>query len=89
MTIVRHEKTERDYILLGTSYGMHRPKDQIHFKIFENLPYVPSEYYYVTVTDNKGNIKWLLSEDVRVISIDGVKIEDIKYWLYNENNTQN
>lgn len=77
MIIVRHDSTERDYILLGTSYGMHKAKPQFHLKMFEGLPFVPGEYFYITVTDKSGEIRWLRSEDVTVVSVDGIKIKDL------------
>lgn len=77
MVIVRCLKNNKKYIYLGAGYG--------HYKYLrEGVPggYIfPKEYEgrseYVVVSNEKGNLFWIPSVDIQVLSIDGKTPEEI------------
>lgn len=73
--IVEHMDTCNKYILLGTGYGVY--KDTRESFLGGNLfPHVDKgDIPVVAVSDGNGMIKWLSSDSVRVLEIDGIKIE--------------
>jgi hypothetical protein len=76
MIIVKHMDTNKRYILLGTGYGLAesaRPS-----MIFGD--FIPTEksscHQMLCVCDAMGAVAWLPSKDVKVVEVDGVKVEE-------------
>ena len=75
-TMVKHEKTGHKYILLGAGFGMYMSSKPHAF--FGDLVADKKEgqMALVTVCNHEGNIGWLPSEEVTVVSIDGKRLRD-------------
>lgn len=76
-TIVRIKEGNKKYVLLGTGFGAYKSTRPSFFG--GNL--FPSEEEgtigVVAVADEIGNILWVEADEIKVIEIDGVKIEDV------------
>ncbi|WP_026894132.1 hypothetical protein [Clostridiisalibacter paucivorans] len=74
-TLVTHIESQKNYILIGTGYGLYKSSRPGIF--FGNL--MPEEdegqIAVAAVSDKEGNILWFPTNELRVIEIDGQKIE--------------
>lgn len=70
-TVIQHLETRREYVLLGTGFGMF--KAQKPSFIFGNLlPDTDADSVEaVCVCDAKGEIQWFLAKEVQVVQVDG------------------
>ena len=68
--IVQHKQSQKNYIFLGTGFGIYKSSRP---GAFSNLLPIDEQEHFrlVAVTDNQGEIKWFYSEDLTVIEIDG------------------
>jgi hypothetical protein len=75
--IVKHKETNRIYALIGTGYGAFKAVSPSFFggDLFPRED--KGEIPVAAVTDGNGKIQWFFTDDLRVIEIDGVKIEDV------------
>ncbi len=75
--IVKHEEMGIEYLLVGTGYSFY--KDSIPSPLGGSFfPDVEEgETKMVAVCDAQGEISWLPSDAVKVISIDGVMVSQI------------
>jgi len=74
--VVREVRCNRLYILLGTGFGMFRSeRDEFRFLDGENVQ--EGERSLVCVTDRRGDILWFPSEEVKVVSVDGVMVRHL------------
>lgn len=72
-TIVRHKQNGKDYVLIGSGFGVDRDKRGI----FEGKPegHVELRYHDMLCCANQGGeIGWFKSCDLRVVSVDGILI---------------
>ncbi len=74
-TIVHHNPTGVQYILLGTGYGAY---ESVHPKFFGDLfPKTDlGTFSLVAVSDREGRIFWLHSAELTVVTIDGKRPSD-------------
>ncbi len=75
--LVQHRETNVQYILIGTGYSYF--KDSLPSPLggvfFPDV--TEGETHMVAVSDAHGIIKWLPSDEVRVIAVDGLSTSDI------------
>lgn len=64
---------EKEYILVGTGYGMYKAQGATGW--FQPL-HVEGESSLVALCNKDGKIKWIDSEQIRVISVDNIAISD-------------
>lgn len=76
--IVKHKETESKYIMIGTGYGVMKDDKAKYFG--HHLLHQDEEKLMkmAAVSDDQGNIYWYDTDELRVIEIDGEKLEDIK-----------
>jgi hypothetical protein len=75
--IVRHEESKQVYVLVGTSYSYYKDSRPSFFG-GDLFPHEEEGLFdQVAVADASGKIRWLPTGQVRVIEIDGKKVEDI------------
>lgn len=75
--IVKHLETQQFFALIGTGYGAYKATRPSLFG-GSLIPHEDEgEIPVAAVCDNKGQIQWLYTKDLKVIEIDGVKIEEI------------
>ncbi|MEM7478323.1 MAG: hypothetical protein AAF483_25350 [Planctomycetota bacterium] len=77
-TIVRDDLQLQEYVLLGVGYGMAESALQSH-GLLERPIRRESEAELVAVADRKGEIKWIPSIRLRVVSVDGKTCEELLY----------
>jgi len=76
--IVEHKETKNKFVLLGTGYGAYKATRPSFFG-GNLLPHEDEDTIQtVAVCDKEGTIHWLSDEEVRVIEIDGTRMNDIK-----------
>lgn len=82
--IVRHRKTNKKYILLGTGFGAFKAVRPSFFG--GNL--LPHEeegiIKMISVSDKNGNINWFYSDNLQVVEVDGIKVTEFEI-LYEKN----
>jgi hypothetical protein len=72
---VLNTKTNKEYFLLGTGYGMSQSA-RANLLGGDLFPNIEEDYAQkITVCDEFGRIIWFDSSDIRVISIDGEALE--------------
>ena len=71
-TIVWHRDREAKYVLLGAGFGAYKAMRGHAF--FQDMLPVTDEgtLTYALVCDNEGNVSWVDTMQIHVISIDGV-----------------
>jgi hypothetical protein len=77
VTIVKHIDTGKKYVFIGTGYGTYRYTRASIWggNISPNME--SGEKPVVAVADRKGTIKWIETECLQVLEIDGRKLKDI------------
>ncbi|MTI49863.1 hypothetical protein [Sporosalibacterium faouarense] len=87
--IVELRKTKKRFVLLGAGYGAYKATRPSFF----GGDLFPKEeegiVKAVAVSDSDGNIRWINSNKLKVIEIDGVKIEKMKNLLETDDKYQN
>ncbi len=75
--LIKHETSGVQYVLIGTGYSYYKDSlpGPIGGVLFPNVEEGESEL--VAVCDASGLIHWLPSEEVRVLSIDGVEVSEL------------
>ncbi len=76
-TIVRHTDTGKQYVLLGAGFGMFQSKKPNW--LFGDLvaDVEGDECALVCVCNSAGQIGWLDSKDVNVVSVDGKPVVEL------------
>lgn len=76
-TIVKCLKEGREYVLLGSGFGAYQSKKPNWF--FGDLlaDTTEGQYALVCVCDSDGQVGWLESANVRVVSVDGQRIDEL------------
>lgn len=75
--IVKHKETKVKYVMIGTGYGTMREDKKSFFG--DHLVQQDDERLsaMAAVCDYKGNIFWYDTDDLRIIEVDGEKVEDL------------
>lgn len=75
--VVEHRKTLKKFILLGVGYGTYKATRPsfIGGNLFPNEE--EGETRVVAVCDKNGNIIWFSPNKLRVVEIDGIKLEKL------------
>ena len=75
--MLRHETTGAEYVFIGTGYSFY--KDSIPSPIGGSFfPDVEEgEARMVAVCDKGGAISWLPSDEVKILSVDGVEVSEL------------
>ena len=77
MIIVEHKASKHHFILIGTGYG-HAQSCKPSFLFGALLPdHSEDTHLMVCVCDRKGRLGWCPSEDVRLISVDGIDVNNV------------
>ncbi len=76
-TIVRSKRNRKKYILLGAGFGAYESKKGNWLLGDLSADTNKGTIELLCVSDSKGNINWIYSSDLIVVSINGVKPEDI------------
>jgi hypothetical protein len=86
--IVRHKKTLKKFIFLGAGYGTYKATRPsfIGGNLFPDEE--EGETRIVAVCDKDGNIIWFSPDKLRVIEVDGVKLENLNH-LFDEEKEKN
>lgn len=75
--IVRHKDTKRVYVLIGTGYGAYKATRASllggNLFPFEEKGEIP----VAAVSNQRGDIEWFYTEDLKVIEVDGLQIEAV------------
>jgi len=90
-TIVKHNKTGKHYILLGTSYSFYKDS-RPSFLGGTLFPHEEEgEFEVAAVCNEKGIIGWFRTEELTVVEIDGTCPKEVlkKYANENENESGN
>lgn len=75
-TIIKTLDTKKNYILLGSGYGMYH-SERPHWLMGDYEPDTKSgRAKAVCACDQHGKVIWLRSDSIQVISIDGKKPEE-------------
>lgn len=74
MTKVLCLHDNKEYMLVGTGYGMFKAQGQGGWGAFPSTS--EGKSMVVAIADSQGRIRWIESNQIRVISIDGVPISD-------------
>lgn len=79
--IVQHKKTKKKLVLLGVGYGAYKSSRPGFFggNLFPNEE--EGSVKAVSVCDKEGNILWISSDMIKVIEVDGVKINELSILL--------
>jgi len=76
-TIIEHIETKERAVLLGAGFGAYSSsKNMMWWTNAQDLRKDNGVVLTVAVTDKNGNIKWVQSDKVRVVEIDGVPIQN-------------
>jgi len=75
MTIVRLNSTEKEYVLLGTGFGMFKAQGQAGWGKMVNTS--KGDKRVVALSNEFGQVLWADSNDITVVSVDGVNISKI------------
>lgn len=80
-TIVKSKLDNKKYFLIGTGFGTYKATRPSFFggNLFPNEE--EGSISTAAICDEYGNIHWINSDDIKVISIDGQPLEDIKNQL--------
>lgn len=73
-TIVKHKSTGHKYILIGTGYGMYQ-SDGASSLFFSSLQ--QGTFPMAAVTDGRGDILWIQTDELRVLEVDGMKVSEL------------
>ncbi|NBI30546.1 hypothetical protein [Chengkuizengella marina] len=77
-TIVLHKPSNKKYIFLGTGFGAYKSSRSS----FLGGDLFPSEeegeYPVASVSDEFGQVKWVYTEDLQVLKIDGKSLDEYK-----------
>jgi len=75
--IVRHKNDGKIYVLIGTGYGVYKSATPSFLggNLFPNEE--KGEIPVAAVTDEKGEIQWFHTDELKVIEIDGVEICEV------------
>lgn len=75
--IVRHNETRKVFALVGTGFGAYKATRPGVFggNLFPNEE--EGTIPVAAVSDERGSIQWLSTDELQVIEIDGVKIENV------------
>lgn len=75
--VVSYKKDGKKYILIGTGFGAYKATRPSFFggNLFPHED--EGNIRVVAVADREGDIHWVDSDDLRVIEVDGNKIEDL------------
>ncbi|MBS4031246.1 MAG: hypothetical protein KGZ63_07500 [Clostridiales bacterium] len=76
-TIVLHKETGKQFVLIGTGYGAFKASRPSFFggNLFPHDE--EGQMPLAAVCDKAGTIYWIYTEELKVIEIDGERIEDI------------
>ena len=74
-TIVRDDPQIQEYVLLGVGYGM--AESAVPSISFERPVRRESEAELVAVANRKGEIEWIPSIRLQVVSVDGKSCEEL------------
>ena len=76
-TVVKHNKSGEEYVVLGTGYGAY--KSSVPHPMFGN--WMPDESEgsksMIAVCNSEGEIGWTTTSQVTVISVDGKPLGEI------------
>ena len=75
-TIVRDLQNEKRYVLIGVGYGLARTA-RPHVLFAPATTSTSSEAQMVAVADASGEISWLPSQRVSVVSVDGQSCREL------------
>ncbi len=70
-TKVRHKKSDKTYLLLGTGYGAFRAMAMANTLHALNPEIDEGEMGMIAVCDSNGTVRWIDHRMVEVIDIDG------------------
>ncbi len=73
--LLQHQETGARFLLIGTGYGL-AANSRPRFGVFRNVD--KAQHKMVCVCDTNGEIDWLPSRSVRIISIAGVAPSSVK-----------
>ena len=76
--IVKHKENNQKYVMIGTGYGTMKEDKNKFFG--DHLIHQDDEKLstMAAVCDYKGQIFWYDTDDLKIIEIDGEKIEDFE-----------
>lgn len=75
--ITRHRESNKVYVLIGTGYGAYKATTP-SFLGGNLFPHEEEgEIPVAAVTDEKGEIQWFYTNELKVIEIDGMKVEEV------------
>jgi hypothetical protein len=69
--IVRHKESGHKYILVGTGFGKHLSVKESEMFRSPQITGDTDELKMVAVCEDSGDIRWVNSEEIRVVEIDG------------------
>ncbi len=72
MIKVRTRKDEKEFILLGTGYGMYRAQGQPGWGRMVRTN--EGDKHLVALCDKEGQILWTDSNNIYIVSVDGVLV---------------
>jgi hypothetical protein len=80
-TIVKHKTTGHKYILVGTGYGMYQSEaaSSLFFSSLEQ-----GTFPMAAVTDGHGDILWMQTDELRVLEVDGIKVNEFISFIKEE-----
>lgn len=75
-TLVKHKKSGKIYVLIGTGYGAYKAllPSVIGGSMFPHEE--SAEIPLAALSDRYGNITWILTDELQVIEVDGQAIGD-------------
>jgi len=77
VTIVKHKTTGKNYVLIGTGYGMFKTVRPSMWGGNLSPQLQDGHKTLVAVADKKGTIKWIESDRLQVVEMDGKSLKDI------------
>lgn len=76
-TIVEYVRTGKRYCLLGTGFGAYKSAQPNAFLGNFLADVDAGEFAMVCICDHKGQIFWLPSAEVTVVSVDGQNVSEL------------
>lgn len=75
--IMIHTSTRRNFILVGTGYGVYRSESPsaVGGSLFPNIE--QGEIPKVCVSDEEGMLHWFDPQELRVMSVDGMHVKNL------------
>ena len=70
-TIVKNLKSDKEYILLGTGFGLSQAQANDHSMIDSLTSFEYKQQLVISVCDSAGAISYMDYKDVVVVSVDG------------------